>query len=124
MQKNKQGLNKIPEGWYFMCPKKVVVSDLAAALDKSDYDIEVWNEAGVLVVQLDEKHPVDIEECELDMRDEYSNQYIKSNGINSLFYVSFKPESYDSAVLVVKKIMSKLGGMLCGDTDDFSPIIK
>jgi len=130
--KSKAKLNKIknantvkrdlPPGWIIMSRKEITVADIKALLD--DGDIEIWPEVGVLEITIGEKSSVDIEAFDADPRDEYSCDYIAKNGIKELFYVSFRPEDFDAAEKILKKIAAGIDGFICGDTEDFAPIIK
>ena len=42
--------------------------------------------------------------------------------VKTVFLVTFKPETYEEAKLVMRKIMEKTGGFFCGDTEDFTPM--
>lgn len=107
-----------------MSKTSMTVEDLARGFDADLYDIEVWVEAGVLEVGVEEKLSIDIEQCELDLGDEYSNEFIADNGINSVFYISFKSSEEEKCMLILKEMLTRLDGMLCADSDDFSPIIR
>jgi len=130
--KSKAKLNKIknantvkrdlPPGWIIMSRKEITVADIKALLDEGD--IEIWPEVGVLEITIGEKSSVDIEAFDADPRDEYSCDYIAKNGIKELFYVSFRPEDFDTAEKILKKIAAGIDGFICGDTEDFSPVIK
>lgn len=131
--KSKAKLNKIknantvkrdlPPGWIIMSRNEITVADIMDIVG-DDYDIEIWTEVGVLEIAIGEKSSVDIEAFDADPRDEYSCDYIAKNGIKELFYVSFKPEDYDAAEKIMKKIAAGIDGFVCGDTDDFTPVIK
>lgn len=131
--KSKAKLNKIknantvkrdlPPGWIIMSRNEITVADIKDIVG-DDYDIEIWTEVGVLEIAIGEKSSVDIEAFDADPRDEYSCDYIAKNGIKELFYVSFKPEDYDAAEKIMKKIAAGIDGFVCGDTDDFTPVIK
>ena len=131
--KSKAKLNKIknentvkrdlPPGWIIMSRNEITVADIKDIVG-DDYDIEIWTEVGVLEIAIGEKSSVDIEAFDADPRDEYSCDYIAKNGIKELFYVSFRPEDYDAAEKIMKKIAAGIDGFVCGDTDDFTPVIK
>lgn len=112
-------------GWYYMGNRSnpITVVDIKGVLDGEKIETEIWPEAGVLEVVLGEKESMDIEECELDLRDDYSNEYLKEAGTTSLFYISFKTEIDDKCQEIMKKIVQSLGGRICGDTPDFTPVI-
>ena len=113
----------LPPGWIIMSRNEITVADIKDIVG-DDYDIEIWTEVGVLEIAIGEKSSVDIEAFDADPRDEYSCDYIAKNGIKELFYVSFRPEDYDAAEKIMKKIAAGIDGFVCGDTDDFTPVIK
>ncbi|SDB03779.1 hypothetical protein [Eubacterium oxidoreducens] len=113
-----------PRGWYFMNEQKLTVQEIKDVLDEERYDIEIWHEACVLEVGVADKLSIDIEELETDLRDEYSNRYLEEHKIHSVFYISFRPEEYDRCEPVMKEILQGLGGRICGDTDDFTPVLQ
>lgn len=111
----------LPQGWIIMSRAEITVSDIRDIV--GDENIEVWPEVGVLEIPLGEKSSIDIEEFDTDPRDEYSCEYVAKNSIKKLFYVSFRPEDYDAAEVILKKIASAIDGFICGDTEDFTPHI-
>lgn len=113
----------LPHGWIIMAREEITVADIKTIIGDSD-DIEIWPEVGVLEITIGEKSSVDIEAFDADPRDEYSCEYITKNGIKELFYVTFKAEDYDAAEVILKKIAAGIDGFICGDTDDFTPVIK
>lgn len=112
-----------PLHWYYMATSDITVEDLKAAVASDDYDIEIWKEAGVLEVGIEEKASMDFEACELDLRDEYSNQFLKEHEVKALFFVTLPPIAFEKCEKVMRKIISANGGFFCADTDDFTPVI-
>lgn len=112
-----------PIHWYYMATSDITVEDLKAAIDEDGYDIEIWNEAGVLEVGMEEKASMDFEACELDLRDEYSNQFLKEHGVKVLFFVTLPSVAFEKCEKVMRKIISANGGFFCADTDDFTPVV-
>lgn len=129
--KSKAKLNKIknantvkrnlPTGWIIMSRTEITVADIKALVDEGD--IEIWPEAGVLEITIGEKSSIDIEAFDADPRDEYSCDFVAKHGVKELFYVSFKPEDIDIAERILKKIADGIDGFICGDTEDFTPVI-
>lgn len=113
-----------PMNWYFMCPNEISVSDIMKAASADEYEVEIWPEAGVLEIEIEEKMSMDIEECELDMGDEFSNDFIRGLNTQSLFYITFKKDIYDKCLPILKNILSELGGKICADSEDFTPEIR
>jgi hypothetical protein len=124
-KKNSQKKNSLnlTQHWYYMNQEIVTVSDIAIVFDCKKNNIELWPDAGVLELGISEKEYLDIEECDLDMDDEYSNKFLAEHEIKSLFYVSFKAELNDLCMAKLSIILKKLGGILCADSEDFSPVI-
>ena len=112
-----------PIHWYYMATSDITVENLKAAVASDDYDIEIWKEAGVLEVGIEEKASMDFEACELDLRDEYSNQFLKEREVKALFFVTLPSVSFEKCENVVRQIMSANGGFFCADTDDFTPVV-
>lgn len=112
-----------PLHWYYMATSDITVEDLKAAVASDDYDIEIWKEAGVLEVGIEEKASMDFEACELDLRDEYSNQFLKEHEVKVLFFVTLPPIAFEKCEKVMRKIITANGGFFCADTDDFTPVI-
>lgn len=111
--------------WYYMCPEEVTVAEIQKVLDISDdYSVEIWPEAGVLEVEINEKASMDIEECELDMGDEFSNNFVVEVAAKSIFYVSYKKEISEICEPMLRQVLAKLGGRICADSEDFTPEIK
>ena len=69
-QKKKIATSFQPMGWYYMCKNDITVDEIHDAIseiaDKEGYQLEVWKEAGVVEVEIEEKKSMDIEQCELD----------------------------------------------------------
>lgn len=97
--------------WLYLLDKDISVSDLKVAL-ADEYSVQVWNEAGVFEIEFEED-TVDFENAELDSEDEF----IKNNGIKTVFLVSFKPSSWSRASKAMKLLKSKLGGRFVTDND-------
>lgn len=115
---------RYPIHWYYMDHEEITVEEIRQVLDPMEYNIEIWREAGVLEIGVSEKASVDMEECDLDMGDAYSNDFLTQNEVRSLFYVTINSGEEDSCVAAMKKIASVRGGMFCGDTEDFTPVIR
>lgn len=106
-----------------MAQNKIGVVDIKSVFPKDQYDIEIWEEAGVLEIGYAEKASMDIEMVEVDLRDEYSNQFMEERGVKSLFYITIKPDDFSICEKIMKEIITKNGGFFVGDTEDFSPEI-
>ena len=121
--KPEQPKTKVPEGWFYMSARSITVADLRDMLADSGYDIEIWEAAGVLEVGIEEKLSVDIETLDTDLGDAFSNEFVAEHGIQSIFYLSFPSKEYPKCRPVLERLASCEGGMICGDTENFEPIM-
>ena len=114
----------VPSNWFYMSENEIGVADIKAQLKDINQETEIWEEAGVLEIILEEAGSMDMEAIEDDFEDEYSRAFLEEHQVKRLFYVTIKPEVYDKAKEVMEAICGKLGGFFCGDTEDFTPIRK
>ena len=120
----KEEIRQVPRYWFYMSPDLTGVRKIHDCLREMDgIQTEIWEEAGVLEVILQDGRSMDIETGRPDLKDAYSRQFLETHQIRSLFYVTILPESYQEAEAVMRVITEKLGGFFCGDTQDFQPII-
>lgn len=130
--KGKQGVAKqklvkpklnLPRGWFYMSEKKIDAQQLEQCLKASEYDVELWIDAGVVEVALGEKASMDFETFEVPFEDEFSDAFMEQNGLKSAFYASFPDEVYEQVKGLVEVLRNEFGGGLYGDTDDFTPML-
>lgn len=122
---SQQGKKTAVKNWFYLSPEAVGAADIAAALEPMEgIQIELWKEAGVIEVEVPEKRSMDIEEIPADLRDEYSNEFLKAFQTRALFAVTIDTDNYDFMEKIMRYTVEKLGGMFCGDTDNFEPVIK
>ena len=89
--------------WLYMTPQEVDLRQIKEALDaKEKYDIEIWDEAGVLEVGMPDGNSFDIEEAKIHPKDEITAAFAEK---------------------VMQALLAACGGFFCGDTDDFQPQI-
>lgn len=119
----KQELPSVPSEWLYLTDREITVRDIAEAFTDTDTLVELWEEAGVVEVILDEKASMDVEWTELDLGDEEGNAFLESHQTESLFFVTVPPERFDAAQSCMEKIIERNGGLFCGDTEDFMPTV-
>ena len=108
-----------------MNPNSITVAEIENALEGMDgIETEIWKEAGVLEVEVPEHHSMDIEEIAVNLKDEYANAYLKEHDIHALFAVTIDTENYAFMQKIMQKIIAGAGGFFCGDTEDFTPVVK
>ena len=117
--------NMMLSEWFYMNPDNISVSDIKEALkDDKDVTLELWNEAGVIEITLSDGQTMDVESAQVEFKDEYSNEFLQRNQIQSLFYVTIGRGSGAEVTTAMKQIVRQLGGFFCGDTDNFEPVVK
>lgn len=125
--KNKKNVtamkSTIPGEWLYLGKEGCTVRRIANAIEK-DYELEIWEDAGVLEIILAEEVSVDVEHVKIHPKDEMTRTFVEKEGFEEVFLVTFAPEQYEKAEPVMRQIMDACGGMFCGDTEDFKPVVK
>ena len=116
----KKPQKQVTGDWLYFCSEEVTVRTICEIFNDSER-AELWEEAGVLEISLGEKGSFDIETTEIHPKDEVTLQFAKEQGAEKVFLVTFPPEEYNEAKVLMKQILEKLGGIFCGDTEDFMP---
>jgi hypothetical protein len=111
--------------WFYMNSNPVTVRDIEKHLaNYVNITTEIWEDAGVLEVNLSEKSSLDFEAIKPYFKDKEGQEYLQKNDIQALYMVTFQAEDYDVIVPIMKHIMKNLGGFFCEDTVDFSNVIR
>lgn len=121
--KKMQVKNQITGDWLYFCPKEITVRDIYEVF-ADVVETEIWEEAGVLELSLGEKSTLDIETAQIHPKDEITQSFAKEQGAKSVFLATFMPEDYSLAEPMMQQMLEKFGGIFCGDTEDFTPIIR
>lgn len=121
MKKNEKVQSKAIGEWLYM-GKKITVKELGGLFtDAGSYDVEIWEEAGVLEIGLPDGNTIDMEAVRINPKDEVTNAYVAANNVEEVFLVTFRPEIFEAAKEVMRKVIDTFGGFFCGDTEDFEP---
>ncbi len=116
---------KAPAEWLYLLSEKAEPRRLYEFLrEETDFSCELWEEAGVLEIELPEAGSVDLEEMDCDLGDEAGNAFLKEHQIQTVYAVTIVPEDFDKARAAMEKLTTGIGGFFCGDTEDFLPVIK
>ena len=109
--------------WLYFCPKEITIRGLYEIFAEQD-DVEIWEDAGVLEIPMGEKSSFDVETAEIHPKDEITRAFAEEHGAKAVFLVTFVPEDYEKAEVIMKQILGKLGGIFCGDTEDLMPQMR
>lgn len=111
--------------WFFMSPDNINIKEIYDHLKSfTSYSVEIWEDAGVLEIEISDKESIDFESMKPIFKDEAGDSFLKDNNVKSLFMVTFNPEYYDKVVEIFKAILLNSTGFFCADTIDFQPMIK
>lgn len=125
IKEKKPAVVKMPSQWLFVAKEEAAARDVKRSLeDYEGVDLELWDAAGIVEVVLSDGKSIDFEQTEVDLGDEYSNEFLEKQQAKSLFYVTIHPDSAELALPVMRHVISRIPGVFCGDTDDFEPFIK
>lgn len=109
--------------WLYFCPEEITVRGLYEIFAERE-DVEIWEDAGVLEIPMDEKSSFDVEAAQIHPKDEITQHFAKECDAKSVFLITFMPEDYEKAEVIMKQILGKFGGLFCGDTEDFMPQVR
>lgn len=127
MKKQSRKMNNraavIPGEWLYVAKEEVNVRRIAEVLPK-ELDVEVWEEAGVLEIAISGKQSMDVEHVRIHPKDELTRAFVREHGCAEVFLVTFPSEIYEQVQGIMQKLLEELGGLFCGDTEDFSPILQ
>lgn len=118
----------MPAEWFYMNDRKVTVTDIRQAYESSGLipgtQVEIWEEAGVIEIEIEDQRSFVFESIPVDLHDEASNQFLEEHDVKALFAVTIDAEHYVIAHKIMGRIMGGLDGFFCGDTIDFQPIVN
>lgn len=121
--KMKKKVPSYPKDWLYMCQKEMELSAVKEVFEE-EYSVEYWEEAGVLEVEMKDSSCVDFEEVDLRRADEVTESYMEEHQIQTVFLVTIPPENFTGAKAVMEMLIASSGGFFCGDTADFTPMVK
>lgn len=109
--------------WIYMSQKEVTVRDIMKAVEAA-CETEIWEELGVLEIELPSGDTMDMEETAIHPKDEETKKFADAHNVVCVFYVTFPEENVNDAEKIMKLIVGANGGFFCGDTEGFIPVIK
>jgi hypothetical protein len=122
-KESKKSAADITGNWLYFAGETVDVRQICRVLE-AEYEVEIWEDAGVLEIVLGEKSSFDIEAAQIHPKDEITRRFAEENGCSKVFLVTFPPEDYEKAEGIMRKILGACCGIFCGDTEDFMPVLR
>jgi len=118
----KKPVNDVPESFLFLAAKEVKVRDLMdTIMTKYEYEIEIWDDAGILEIIVGEKASIDVEEFSINPRDELLVEVAKKAGAKSAFCFAAPVEVFADTKNILLLLKDTIGGSVVGDTADLKP---
>ena len=118
----KQG-PKVPAEWLYLFEGEIKLRQIYELLKDSPWNVEYWEEAEVLEVELPEAGSVDFEDLEGTLGDEESDAWLQKQQIHTVFAVTIRPDDYELAKKVMEHIVSLVSGYFCADNENLQPRI-
>ena len=85
-----------------MTPQEIGVRQIYEVFGEQDgYELEIWEDAGVLEIGMSEGASVDIETAQIHPKDEVTASFAAEHQVKTVFLVTFKPETYEEAKKVI-----------------------
>ena len=118
----KQG-PKVPAEWLYLFEGEIKLRQIYELLKDSPWNVEYWEEAEVLEVELPEAGSVDFEDLEGTLGDEESDAWLQEQQIHTVFAVTIRPDDYELAKKVMEHIVSLVDAYFCADNENLQPRI-
>ena len=112
----------VPGEWLYFAPEAVDVRQIADVLDGT-CELEIWQEAGVLEIMYGGESSMDMEEGTIHPKDQVTAAFAEEHDCDRVYLVTFFAEEYEKVLPVMRHILQECGGIFCGDTEDFKPIL-
>ena len=122
-EKIKKEKSTAPGEWLYFAPANVTVRSIYEVLT-DDYEVEIWEDAGVLEIGLNDGATLDIEWTKIPAKDDITAGIAKHHGCVIVFIVTLISEVFETEKKSMSKIAASLGGLFCGDTEDFTPVLQ
>lgn len=114
---------KVPAEWLYLFEGEIKLRQIYELLKDSPWNVEYWEEAEVLEVELPEAGSVDFEDLEGTLGDEESDAWLQEQQIHTVFAVTIRPDDYELAKKVMEHIVSLVDGYFCADNENLQPRI-
>ena len=100
--------------------EEVLVKDMA---EEEKESVQVWPQIGIMEITLPSEQVVDVETMNGFMDNEEDLQFMKENGIETVYALTLEETALAEFRSYAEKWMGEFGGFVCSDSDDFLPMI-
>lgn len=123
--KEKKTVSGCPREWLYMNTGEVTPREIVEVFEEgSGITAQLWQEAGVVEVELPEARSVDMELLNTPTSEAEFDAYLQEQQIKTVFLVTLVPEDYEKATAAMKRIVGALGGYFCGDNESYTPVVR
>lgn len=127
-KKQKNQVEKRPQAvfgeWLYFAGADMTVRKMEEALVGQAYEVEIWEDAGVMEVSMEDGITIDFEQTQIHPKDEVTAAFARENQCGTVFLVTFSPEHYERAERVMKLILAQNGGLFCADNAELQPVLR
>ncbi len=106
----------------YMAKQEVSVKDLETPLMDKLEEIHVWPEIGIMELNLPSGLIADVETLTEYMEDEEDLKFMAEREVKSVYAITVEEDALNELVGYVNYWIQEYGGLLCSDSDDFTPI--
>ena len=106
----------------YMAKQEVSVKDLERPLMDKLEEIHVWPEIGIMELNLPSGLIADVETLTEYMEDEEDLKFMAEREVKSVYAITVEEDALNELVGYVNYWIQEYGGLLCSDSDDFTPI--
>lgn len=114
----------VPCEWIYFAPEHTTVNTLADCAKAHGAEVELWGEAGVLEILLQEKESMDVELAKLSPKDELACAVAEKENCPVLFLITYCEGVQEVAQQMMRHMLKENGGIFCADTENLEPVIK
>ena len=126
MKKSKISKKVSYKNYYYMNSSEISSRNIYDVInennERDNYVVEFWEAANVIEIELREKSSIDIEQLNM-FRDDEDKKFLEAHEIKVIYDIKTDTEHQEDMMKIFKSVVSKIGGFVCSDSDDFMPIL-
>lgn len=109
--------------WLYMTPNEVTAIMIAEHLKQFGIgELDLWEEMNIIEAQVSSGRTIDFEPLDTNMKDPKDRAFIVERDIKTIFAITLTDGLLAEERKIFAYLIEQLGGLLCGDSEDFRPI--
>ena len=106
----------------YMSTSEITAKDVADFLKaESNIIVDLWEAMNIFEIELPNKATVDFEPVEMNFKNTSDTAFVKNREIKAIFSFYIEEEEFEQLKPYMEKLISKFGGFVCSDSEDFQP---